>query len=590
MNEWFVFLIQLKEKTFEHPYNWGGEQRSYTTVEYLAAPNIDMIKGFVWMAVHFHDKTTLFNMAAMAERSHRKIPGKGPAAASIGNACLYVLANSRGLDGVGHLSRLKMRIKQSSTQNLIEKYLTTAAKEQGVSIHEIEDMAVDDHGLLNGERTFEFDDYKGVLRITGIGKSEIAWYKPDGSPQKSVPSFVKDKHANKLKKLKDTAKQIDLSTTAQRDRIDRLLKSSRTLSWQQFNEFYWQHGLMRFIAQNLIWIFDNGTAKEAAIFHEGAWVNPAGALPFEFNEETKVSLWHPVFYRVADVRTWRDFLLDKKIVQPVKQAFREVYLLTDAEINTRTYSNRMAAHLLKQHQFNSLAKIRGWKYSLLGAYDDGRYNEAASLHLPEYELAAEFWVNEVNADDAFNDTGIWLYVATDQVRFVKPGTNDPVELMEVPALVFSEVMRDVDLFVGVASVGNDPAWRDSGGLVQYRDYWQAYSFGDLNEVAKTRKLLLERLVPRLKIAKVAEIKDRFLIVKGKLRTYKIHIGSTNILMEPNDQYLCIVPDRSAKPVTENLFLPFEGDNGISVIISKALLLAEDDKITDVTITRQINRN
>ncbi len=36
-------------------------------------------------------------------------------------------------------------------------------------------------------------------------------------------------------------------------------------------------------------------------------------------------------------------------------------------------------------------------------------------------------------------------------------------------------------------------------------------------------------------------------------------------MEPNDQYLCIVADRSAKNVTENLFLPFEGDSGVSVI-------------------------
>jgi hypothetical protein len=210
LNEWLTFLIALKEKTVEHPYTFGNEQRIYTTVEYLAAPNIDLIKGFVWMAVHFHDKATLFNIAALAERAHRKIPGKGPAAASIGNACLYMLANSKGLDGVGHLSRLKMRIKQSSTQNLIEKYLDSAAKEQGASIHEIEDMAVDDHGLVNGERTFVFDDYKAVLRITGIGKSEIAWYKPDGSPQKSVPAFVKEKHGAKLKKLRTLLSKLTL--------------------------------------------------------------------------------------------------------------------------------------------------------------------------------------------------------------------------------------------------------------------------------------------------------------------------------------------------------------------------------------------
>lgn len=59
-------------------------------------------------------------------------------------------------------------------------------------------------------------------------------------------------------------------------------------------------------------------------------------------------------------------------------------------------------------------------------------------------------------------------------------------------------------------------------------------------------------------------------------------------MEPNDQYLCIVADRSSKSVgTENVFLPFEGDAVLSIILSKAFLLADDDKITDSTIISQI---
>jgi hypothetical protein len=198
-------------------------------------------------------------------------------------------------------------------------------------------------------------------------------------------------------------------------------------------------------------------------------------------------------------------------------------------------------------------------------------------------------VNEVNADDAYNETGIWFYVSTDQIRFVNLETNEVLPLVDIPEVPLSEVMRDVDLFVGVASVGNDPNWQDTGGLLPYRNYWQAYSFGELSEVAKTRKEILQNLIPRLKLAKVAEIKDKFLVVKGKYRIYKIHLGSTNILMEPNDQYLCIVPDRSKKNVAENVFLPFEGDTGLSVILSKAFLLAEDDKITDSTITSQILR-
>jgi Domain of unknown function (DUF4132) len=588
LHEWLQFLVNLKEKEEQHSHVYGEHTYTHTTYEYITSVNADAVKGLVWTCAHFHDNTTIQTIASLAERAYKKIPGKGPTAASVGNACLYVLYKSKGLDGIGQLSRLRLRIKQGSTQNQIDKYLQAAAEEQGVTVSEIEDMAVDDGGLVNGTRHFLFDDYKAELVITGVGKTEPRWYKPDGSPQKSVPAIVKEKHAAKYKKLKEIAKQVEQTLVAQRDRIDRMFRDGRLISWDNFEKFYLQHGLMQYLAHKIIWNFHKGENTVQAIYLNNYWVNAANEIVVVEQTE-KVSLWHPVQATVAEIKAWRDFFVFHQLQQPLKQAFREVYLLTDAEVNTRTYSNRMAAHILRQHQFNSLAKARGWRYSLMGAYDNGIENDKASLTLAEHHLRAEYWINEVNADDAFNDTGIWNYVSTDQVRFINTTTNEVVEMVAVRPLIFSEVMRDVDLFVGVASVGNDPTWSDTGGIPAYRDYWQSYSFGELSEVAKNRKEILASLVPRLKIKQVATIQDKFLVVKGKLRTYKIHIGSTNILMEPNDQYLCIVPDRSAKNHTDNLFLPFEGDNGLSIILSKAFLLADDDKITDTTITSQINR-
>jgi len=161
-------------------------------------------------------------------------------------------------------------------------------------------------------------------------------------------------------------------------------------------------------------------------------------------------------------------------------------------------------------------------------------------------------------------------------------------LTEVPQLFFSELMRDVDLFVGVCSVGNEPNWSDGGPGGYYLGYWQNYSFGDLSENARTRKEVLERLLPRLKIADRCSFIDKFLVVRGDIRTYKIHLGSGNILMSPNDQYLCVVPGRGASSKgSGQVLLPFEGDNTLSIILSKAFLLAEDTKIKDPTITRQI---
>ncbi|MDP9845535.1 hypothetical protein [Streptosporangium lutulentum] len=74
------------------------------------------------------------------------------------------------------------------------------------------------------------------------------------------------------------------------------------------------------------------------------------------------------------------------------------------------------------------------------------------------------------------------------------------------------------------------------------------------------------------------------MVRGDLRTYKIHLGSANILMEPNDAYLCIVSGRDPHA---GLFLPFEEDGRLALILSKAFLLADDTAITDPSITRQL---
>jgi hypothetical protein len=77
------------------------------------------------------------------------------------------------------------------------------------------------------------------------------------------------------------------------------------------------------------------------------------------------------------------------------------------------------------------------------------------------------------------------------------------------------------------------------------------------------------------------------MVQRYVRTYRIYLGSVNILMEPNDQYLCIVPAQGAANVSGKMFLPFEGDRTLEIIFSKAFLLTEDSSIKDLTILHQI---
>jgi hypothetical protein len=120
----------------------------------------------------------------------------------------------------------------------------------------------------------------------------------------------------------------------------------------------------------------------------------------------------------------------------------------------------------------------------------------------------------------------------------------------------------------------------------YAGYWRTATFGALTASAQVRRAALERILPRLRIAGRCSLDGRFLVVRGDLRTYRIHLGSANILMEPDDSYLCIVPAR--RSADGKVFLPFE-DERLSLILSKALLLAADSRITDESILIQIKR-
>ena len=584
---WLQAAADMVVRETESTYQHQGQAYTYSEHEYIESHSFNLLKGLLWSLSRFHDAQTLKVIAQLTEKCFQKVPGQGPAAASVGNAAIYALAESKGLDGISHLSRLKLRIRQNNTQKLIQKYIDQQAARQGLKSAQIEEIAAPDFGMVAGERVEAFDDYRLVLRHTRVGAAELQWLKPDGKVQKSVPAFVKDsaKHAGKMKKMRDLVKQVKQASTAQRDRIDRLYLEDMCWTADAFDRYYLHHGLVGCIARKLIWTLD-GTP---ALYHDGNWHDVSGK-PIATETPGEIRFWHPIDSSADEVLQWRDRLETLEISQPIKQAFREVYVLTDAEINTRVYSNRMAAHILKQHQFNSLAALRGWKYSLLGAYDDGRDGEIASKPLTAHGLEAQFWINEIIDDtDSFNDAGIWYYVATDQLRFCREGDDQPVPMVDIPPLVLSEIMRDLDLFVGVASVGNDPQWQDGGpdARPDYRAYWHSYSFGDLTEVAKTRKTVLERLLPRLKIRDKARIEGKFLFVDGTRHTYKIHIGSGNILICPNDRYLCIVPGRGKDRNVGQVFLPFEGDNGLSIVLSKAFMLADDDKITDPTILSQL---
>lgn len=595
---WFPLVDKPRTKPLEHH-----------NPQTICDPHADLLKGLAWCCGLVEDRELSRALTALALSAYRKLPGIGPRLVKVGNACVTALGMMPGMESVGPLALLKVKVKFGTAQKMIEKALNVTAERVGIPREELEEMAVPAYGLTEvGHCDETMGEFTARLTVTGTNSTELVWVKTDGKVQRSVPAPVKEKRAEDLKELKAAAKDIEKMLPAQRERIDSLFLQQKTWQFPVWRERYLDHPLVGVLARRMLWEFTTAGRTTTGIFFNGQLAD-VDLKPLEnLSEHTTVQLWHPIGKPVEEIVAWRDWLDTQRIQQPFKQAHREVYLLTDAERQTRVFSNRFAAHVIKQHQFNALCALRGWKNKLRLMVDD-EY-PPATLLLPKWGLRAEFWVEGAGTEygSDTNESGVYLRLTTDQVRFYKPEArqrtahasgggyhpgyrakdSEAVPLEEIPQLVFSEVMRDVDLFVGVTSVGNDPTWSDGGPAGRYRDYWQNYSFGDLNASAKTRKEVLERLVPRLKIASQCSFVEKFLVVRGSRRTYKIHLGSGNILMSPNDQYLCIVPKLGGGDEGK-VFLPFEGDRTLSVILSKAFVLAEDAKIKDSTIVSQLNR-
>ncbi|GLZ12409.1 hypothetical protein Acsp04_26440 [Actinomadura sp. NBRC 104425] len=407
---------------------------------------------------------------------------------------------------------------------------------------------------------------------------ELRWRAADGRRLRGVPAAVRRDHGDELKELRELVKRV----RAQLATVARALEGGFTVEaarpYRAWRAELAAHPLTGTLVGRLIWDVGGRAALPA---DGGAVLHGVDGRPLDgVDDDTPVRLWHPVHATAEEIRAWRDLLAERRIRQPFRQAWREIYRLTPAEEETGVYSNRFAGHIVRYRRLFALLRSRGWSSGLLGPWDGGDEDRA------ERVLAGGRWQARFFHAYLHDGEGGEELASTDQVRIARHRDGDwrEVPLAEVPPAVFSEAMRDVDLFVSVTSVAADPDWIDRGED-RFAGYWRQAGFGELTASAETRRDALARILPRTKIADRCALDGRFLVVRGDLRTYKIHLGSANILMEPDDQYLCIVPGRSR---VGTVFLPFEDDR-LALILSKAFLLAADTAITDPSIMRQIRR-
>ena len=365
-------------------------------------------------------------------------------------------------------------------------------------------------------------------------------------PLKSVPAAIKKDP--KIAELFERSKDIKRKASRLRAALEQCMCRGDTFSSQELISLM-THPLVAPLLQRLVLAGDGILGYPD--HHGKALRDSAGKLePVKKGELLRIA--HPDDLFLA--KNWSDWQRDcfkAERIQPFKQVFRELYVLTKQERADRDASHRYAGQQVNPQQAYALWGNRGWNTG------DGVFKTFHELGLT---AIVDF---NCGITTPLEVEGLTL----DSIRFYQRKNEHVSELLlkDVPRRVFSEVMRDCDLVVSVAHRGGvDP--EASASTVEMR----------ASLVKETAQLMGLKNV---------RIKANQVLVDGSLSQYSVHLGSGSVHRLPGGS-VCIVPVHAQH--RGRLFLPFADDDPRSAeVLSKVLLLARDQEIQDPSILEQL---
>ena len=395
-----------------------------------------------------------------------------------------------------------------------------------------------------------FDEVVLSLKIDDFGKADI-FIEKAGKTQKSIPAkYKKEKFVKALVANKNYLKK-------QYSRIVKFLEESM-VTQEPFTieeiEHLMEHPVVKALLSKVFFFVNE---KElATIGSDGFSLALFGAEASDseqFDANDTCVIAHPVhLYKSKKWSEVQKFAFDTQLVQPFKQIFRELYLMTDDEKEKAVNSKRYEGHQIQPQKTVALLKTRGWRVDSYDGLQKIFHKDGYTVTL--YAMADWFSPSDVESP------------TIEHISFYSLKEQKALKLVDVDEVVFSEVMRDIDLVVSVAHVGGvDPEASHS--------------------TLEMRAVLAKESARLFKLENV-EVKERHILIDGKLGNYSIHLGSG--MVAKAGLHLSIIPVHSQH--RGRVFLPFIDDDPKSAeIISKMKMLSEDDKILDPTVLSQINR-
>lgn len=554
-------------------------------------------KGVVWLLALSQRPQGASAIADFGLACLRKIPMIGAVSQKVGFACVQALGSMECPDAVAQLARLRAKVKYAVALRLIEKCLRQSAERNGMTVSELEDLAAPSHSLdAKGKMEIAVGEARAIVSLSPDGQVVVGWRNADGKLLKSLPSRIKKEFAKEAKSVSALAKELEQAYAAQRYRLESAFVQPCVMPLEHWRRYFVDHPVLGFLGRRLIWIFSDEQGWEQSGLRSDtadAQIRDARGEPVDFSRARKVRLWHPLASEASEVRQWRQRIFDLGVRQPFRQAYREFYEVSDDERQTQTYSNRFAGILMRQHQFSSLCRARGWGYRLMGAGFDG-FNVPTKL-LPAWNMQAEFYVDLPSdrkpslTHSALGETstaGINLFLSSDQVRFYRDRRE--IAIADVPAIVYSEVMRDIDLFTSVSAVGEDELWSDQGdrgtGLLGTRMERE-----EISALMALRIEMIARVLPLTPIAAQCHVEKGWLEVRGQLGTYRIQITWGEVLRATDSGFRRITIPRKLLDKVPLDFTAFalELDHRAEMALRKAYILANDWNIDSPDLIRQL---
>ena len=497
------------------------------------------------------------------------------------DAVMQRMHTKRHQDSVRALGLLPLPSDHTKDDAVLERYLAyqtflKASKKFGSQRRTNEKRAVE-IGLENLARTAGFPD---PLRLQWMMERHAVADLADGAVCAEVgetavtlsidflgnPQIEVKKKERRLKNVPARLKkQPEIATLLQRKRDIKQQASRVRASLEEAmirGDQFWghelqglmQHPVLKPMLQDLIFVGEDVIGYPD---NTGLCIVDARGLETAVSPTTQLRIAHPYdLYQTDDWATWQQECFRRERIQPFKQVFRELYLLTPAERAAVNISNRYTGQQVHPKQSLGLLGKRGW------------------IAQHEMGISRTFHKEQITAwlelEDGFYfgtpaDVGGWTISG---VSFSRSGRFEKLPLSDLPPRLFSTVMRDLDLVVSVAHLsGVDPESSTSS--------------------IEMRAALVRETAVLLKFNNVELKGERHVAIQGKLRDYTIHLGSGVVHQLPGG-YVCIVPVHAQH--RGRLFLPFvDDDPKTAEILSKMTLLARDDKIKDPSILEQILR-